>query len=162
MRPSLFVARLALGALLVTAPAAASDEFPPEIVKHLGLSADKTPDCTLCHATEAGGLGTVTTLFGKQGLARGLQASDTSSLDTYLDASAAEGTDSDGDGVPDIQELKNGTDPNAAPGQATIEPATYGCSMGVEPRTGSSLAGLVAALCLLGHRRRRGRPQGVT
>ena len=44
-------------------------------------------------------------------MSRGLVAQNLASLDTALDALAAEHTDSDGDGVPDIDELRTGSDP---------------------------------------------------
>ena len=91
-------------AVLVGGLAHGSSIYPPEVRAHLSLS--YTPACTLCHETESGGFGTVTTPFGRSMMARGLVAQNLGSLDTALDALAAEHTDSDGDGVPDIDELK--------------------------------------------------------
>ena len=76
MRPSSYACLLALGCLLAAAPASASAEFPIVIQNHLNLPDAYIPDCTLCHATDTGGLNTVTRPFGKQGLARGLKAGD--------------------------------------------------------------------------------------
>src|SRR5262249_59260271 len=95
-----------------------------EIRAHLSLS--YTPACTLCHNGRGGGFGTVTAPSGKSMRAGGLVAQNLGSLDTALDALAAEHTDSDGDGVGDIDELKAGSDPNVA-GGGSAPPPTYGC-----------------------------------
>jgi len=139
-------------AVLAGGAAQASPTFPAEIRAHLGLS--YTPPCTLCHNTPSGGFGTVTTPFGKSMMARGLVAENLQSLDTALDALAAEMTDSDGDGVPDIPELKNGTDPNVPGGGGT--PVSYGC-FDVSGQRGSPLGLLPLALALLLFRARRAR-----
>jgi thrombospondin type 3 repeat protein len=128
--------------VLAAALAHASSIFPPEVRTHLALS--YTPACTLCHNTPSGGFGTVTTPFGKSMIARGLVAQNLQSLDTALDALAAEKKDSDGDGVPDIDELKAGTDPNVA-GGGTYPPPSYGC-FDVSGQGGSPLALLPVAL----------------
>ena len=124
--------------LLAAGPVHASASYPAEIQKQLGLS--YTPSCALCHANGVTGLGTATTKFATSMKARGLVANDLTSLDTALAALEAEGTDSDGDGVPDITELKNGTNPNGGG-----VPPTYGCFS----VTGQGLAGSPAALWLL-------------
>lgn len=111
-------------ALLAGGMAHGSSIYPPEVRSHLSLS--YTPACTLCHETESGGFGTVTTPFGKSMMARGLVAQNLASLDTALDALSAEHTDSDHDGVPDIDELKAQTDPNVA-GGGSVTPPSYGC-----------------------------------
>ena len=125
--------------------------YPPEVRSHLSLS--YTPACTLCHQSESGGFGTVTTPFGKSMMARGLVAQNIASLDTALDALAAEHTDSDHDGVPDIDELKAQTDPNVA-GGGSVTPPSYGC-FDATGQSGSPLAllPLVLAWALLRVRR---------
>ena len=128
-----------------------SSIFPPEIRAHLSLS--YTPACTLCHNTPSGGFGTVTTPFGQSMRARGLVAQNLGSLDTALDALAAEHTDSDGDGVADIDELKAGSDPNVA-GGGSATPPTYGC-FDVSGQPASPLALLPLALAWLLVRARR-------
>ena len=132
-----------------------SPTYPAEIRAHLSLS--YTPPCTLCHQTESGGFGTVTTPFGKSMMARGLVAQNLASLDTALDALAAEHTDSDHDGVSDIDELKAGTDPNVA-GGGSVTPPTYGC-LDVSGQPASPLALLPLALAWLLLRVRRVRNQ---
>lgn len=146
MRRALVVATLIAGGAVH-----ASSTYPGEIRAHLGLSS--TPDCTLCHNVPSGGYGTVTTPFGTSMRARGLVAQSIPSLDTALDALAAEKTDSDHDGVPDIDELKAGTDPNVAGGGA-VPPPTYGC-FDVSGQPGSPLALLPVALALVLVRLRR-------
>ncbi|MBF5046234.1 MULTISPECIES: thrombospondin type 3 repeat-containing protein [Myxococcaceae] len=119
----------------------ATQNFPGAIRRELGLS--YTPDCSLCHVG-AQRVGTVKTPFGTSMRARGLVFYDESSLRTALSALRAERTDSDGDGVGDIDELIAGTDPNHAPGATSggeepPPPPTYGCSA----------AGAAAPLALL-------------
>ena len=150
--PEAALRRVLLAAtVLASGLAHASSSFPPEIRSHLGLS--YTPDCSLCHANGQTGFGTVTTPFGTSMRSRGLVAQNLSSLDTALDALAAEQKDSDGDGVGDIDELKAGSDPNVA-GGGSFPPPTYGC-FDVSGQPGSPLALLpvLLALLLLGVRR---------
>lgn len=102
-------------ALVLALPfaARASESYPSRIRSDLGLS--YTPQCTLCHRTNSGGRGTVTTPFGKTTMSPyGLGAGSTSKLDSVLQQMEADGVDSDGDGVGDIAELRAGTDPNVA------------------------------------------------
>ena len=141
---------------LVGGLAHASSIFPPEIRAHLSLS--YTPDCSLCHSNGQTGFGTVNTPFGKSMRARGLVAQNLQSLDTALDALAAEKTDSDGDGVPDIDELKAGTDPNVA-GGGNYPPPSYGC-FDVTGQAAAPLGLFPAGLALVlaaARRRRAGR-----
>jgi hypothetical protein len=112
--------------LLGAGSAAASPTYPAEIQSHLGLS--YTPPCAICHEGGRGGTGTVTTAFGRAMMDRGLHASDPAALDAALDKMAADGVDSDGDGTPDIEQLKQGRDPNGATGVAIgAPPVEYGC-----------------------------------
>lgn len=130
--------------LLLAAPAAhASLPFPSEISDHLGGDTP-VPDCTICHATDLGGLGTVVKPFGMKMQERGLVAQNVSSLRTALDALEAEMSDVDGDGTPDIQELRDGTDPNPE-GEGIDQAPEYGCIGNVAP-TRSTLPGSLLAL----------------
>jgi hypothetical protein len=150
--PEADLRRLVLAlAVLAGGLAHGSSIYPPEVRAHLSLG--YTPPCTLCHNTPSGGFGTVTTPFGKSMMARGLVAQNLSSLDTALDALAAEHTDSDGDGVGDIDELKAGSDPNVAGGGA-VTPPTYGC-FDVSGQPASPLALLPLLLAWLLFRVRR-------
>ena len=100
-----------LAAALVALPAAASDTFPARIQQDLHL--DKAPDCILCHETESGGKNTVKQPFGLSMRQAGLVAGNLGSLDIALQTLEKKETDSDGDGVPDIDELRRGRNPNA-------------------------------------------------
>jgi hypothetical protein len=138
-------APLILLVALTAAPAAASPTFPAEIASHLGAP---TPPCTICHQGTPG-LGTATTAFATAMKARGLVPQNLASLDTALDALAAENHDSNGNGVPDVQELKDGADPNATGGGGSSVTPTYGCVGSVAPaRPGPGVAAIVTALLL--------------
>jgi hypothetical protein len=128
-----------VAAVLAFSPSArATPNFPGAVKAHLQLAAE--PACTLCHAGPPG-RGTVNTPFGKTMRSRGLVAYDDASLRTALDALAAENKDSDGDGVPDIRELKEGTDPNAGPGGSDDVTPEYGCAV-ARTRAGRSRSSL--------------------
>lgn len=161
--PILLATALGLTLASVARPAAASGTYPGEIVTKLGVEGD-APLCTICHATLAGGPGTVVQPFGVQMVANfGLTGgSQIAVLDDALDQNEAAKNDADKDGQPDIDELKAGTNPSLAGGGA-VAPAKYGCfeSGGTiasappgSPRLMSlAMAGAVAAL--LFWRRRR-------
>jgi hypothetical protein len=111
--------------MLLIAFAFATPNFPSALV--LDLSMPSEPACTVCHATNAGGNGTVTQPFGIALVSRGLGANDTQGLSDALVQLEADGVDSDGDGVTDGAALAIGVDPNT--GQVfcgTVLP-DYGC-----------------------------------
>ena len=114
-------------ALIVPVGALATPDFPAAIARDLQLSVPPPP-CTICHATNAGGLGTVTKPFGKYMVSRGLVPFDENSLAGALAADAAENHDTDGDGISDIDALKRGLDPNGSLGASTVPDPTFGCS----------------------------------
>lgn len=105
----------------------ATPDFPGAIQRELDLAGP--PRCSICHATDAGGAGTVVQPFGVYLRSRGLRPFDESSLHNALLAAAGERHSSSGGGVTDIDALKAGEDPNglAATGGANLTPA-YGCS----------------------------------
>ena len=138
--------------------ARATPDFPDAIARDLQLSAP--PACTICHATDQGGAGTVVKPFGKYMVSRGLVPFDESSLATALAAAAGEHHDSNGDGISDIDALKQGLDPNGSSAQAPrVEDPQFGCD--ASGRSGGSLWPALAALGLrmggawLGRRHRR-------
>jgi hypothetical protein len=80
-------------------------EIPGHRVQRARL--DVAPACTLCHRDNLGGLGTVEKPFGLTAMYRGLNGTNGSSvLPGLLDDMEADGVDSDGDGVGDIEELR--------------------------------------------------------
>ncbi len=141
----------ALVALVLGLPslAQATPNFPPTIARELQLEAD--PQCSLCHAGGETRRGTVTTPFGATMRSRGLQAYAEPSLVTALQAITAEKKDSDGDGSPDVEELKAGSDPNLAAGKELPDPPEYGCSSsGAHRPAGNAAFAAVCALAMLG------------
>lgn len=152
---TLRVAALIVPLVLFVRPAAASPPFPDVVREELALSS--APVCTLCHDNPNGGLGTATTPFAAYLRSRGLRAGDTASLRSALAAATAERHDSDGDGVPDVEQLKAGRDPN--PSVSNVAPPEFGCGARVAPSTipSSGNAVLLAAVGIgvVGLRRRR-------
>jgi hypothetical protein len=119
-----------LAALVLAAPhARATPGFPDAVRAHLAL--DATPQCQLCH-TDGGNSGTATQPFALSMLERGLLAFDVASLEFALDAMDADGVDSDGDGATDVQELREGGNPNVDEGGGGAVPPTlqygFGCA----------------------------------
>jgi len=141
--------RAVLLAIALTSPVAASatGNFPKAIARDLQLSSP--PHCTICHATSHGGAGTVVKPFGKYLVSRGLKALDEDSLAGALAAAAAERHDTDGDGITDIDALKQGLDPNGSLANG-LEAPSYGCSStGASGATSTLLLVLVVALRLI-------------
>lgn len=129
----------------------ATPEFPAVIQQQLGLA--QPPACTICHATDAGGPGTVVKPFGMYLVSRGLVPFDDNSLRNALLADMGE-HHSSGAGLTDIDALKAGEDPNGT--QSGPVPA-YGCS--TAGPTASLLTLLVSGTWLM--LRRRGRTSAI-
>src|SRR5438128_7324004 len=104
--------------LLAAQEARASPGYPTAIVEHLAIF--YSPPCSLCHVEGKTGPGTAETPFARSARAHGLEGGDVRLVGIALDALMRDGTDSDRDGVSDIQELLAGTDPNLA-GTQSIE-----------------------------------------
>jgi len=143
MRPALLLAVT----VLVPLAARATPNFPAAIQRDLQLSAP--PACTICHATNDGGPGTVVKPFGKYLVSRGLAPFDESSLAGSLAAARGERHDTDGDGVLDIAALQQGLDPNGAPSSGSqLDDPTFGCSATGGGAGNTLLLALVVALRL--------------
>ena len=95
-------------------------------------------------------------------------------LDAALQESDAQGIDSDLDGVPDLDELRQGTDPNVQDGDASVPlpppppPLVTGCSVrssrsasNFQSRNGQPLGLIGLGLLGVGVRRRRVRLRRV-
>ena len=120
---------LVVAIALVATPIAAraTPNFPAAMARDLQLSSP--PACTVCHATNAGGSGTVVKPFGKYLLSRGLAPFDEGSLAGALAAAGGERHDTDGDGILDVDALKQGLDPNGtSSAPADLEDPSFGCS----------------------------------
>ena len=144
-----FVLPLAL--VFASGSAMASPPYPAVVQEQWALPT--TPACTLCHATDSGGTGTVVTYFGRQMQAFGLRAEDESSLIAALARDKTEHTDSDGDGEPDYDALVSAKSPNSGPGPKGGGPPApeWGCAMGsMHARSAPTLSIAIAfvfALC---------------
>jgi hypothetical protein len=123
----------------------AHSTFPTLIASDLDMPC--TPACTICHTDTVGGFGTVTAPFGKAMRGVGLNFTEPSLLPALQKLEAA-GTDSDGDGVGDIVELRAGQDPNGAVdlcSQAALA-ARYGCGAHIAPSPGQDSGAWLGAL----------------
>lgn len=87
-------------------------------------SGGPVPNCDVCHQGVQS-RGTVTTPFGTAMRERGLVAYDEASLRAAW--ASMGGVESDGDGVPDVDEIKAGKNPNVSEMSALVLPE-YGCS----------------------------------
>lgn len=160
--PVVLAALVALLCVLGARPAHASPGYPGQLSKDLGLPC--APPCTVCHRDRNGGLYTVDKPFGLSMYAAGLRGQSPDGLRAAEKSleSTTPPTDSDGDGVGDIQELKDGTDPNSSDNANLCnEGPAYGCGAHVAPRSridglGALLGALAGFVLLVGMRRRRG------
>ncbi len=141
-----------LAAIASVGASYASSSFPSEIASKLSAQA---PACTVCHSSNAGGNGTVVTVFGKYMQSRGLNGSDIASLDKALAAAEGEGQDSNKDGVTDIAALKKGEDPNApasggdgGTAEAAPEPVEGGCAISPISHAGAVETAGFGLLCV--------------
>jgi hypothetical protein len=142
-------------ALFLVGMAQASSLYPSAVESHLGMTC--APQCTLCHTNNSGGGGTVTRDFGLAMMDRGLEGgSQTDLLKAALDQMDVDAVDSDGDGVPDIDALINGDNPNGGAafcGDTAGPTPTYGCFN--HTPGGIASGGVIAGLALLIRRSKR-------
>ena len=151
------------GLALWPASASAVPEFPHTIQRGQSLSYE--PPCGVCHVKGNTGIGTAETPFALALRERGLMAGDDHSLTSALTALEKDGVDSDGDGVIDVDELSEGTDPNS-PGKTKLKgrlDPKWGCSIASAPAPTPAQPHQLAALglalpaLLLATRRKRAR-----
>jgi hypothetical protein len=117
---------------LGTVPAQASPTYPSEVERELGLKT--APECTLCHASSRGGIGTVTTPFGKSLRELGLGGhGDEDGVARALEQSMDEGRDSDADGLEDVEELLAGSSPNVSGDEPSTTPGATAGSCALRP-----------------------------
>ena len=142
----------AVAAVLFSAkPASAYYPLPPYLKRTFNLPC--TPECTFCHQTAIGGQGNVrkaTKPNGAQGDGfittlkniGGIVATNESTYDAAFAAVDNAKYDTDGDGTPDIDELKVGADPMDASPTASVcggGGPKYGC---VRVARGTSVDGV--------------------
>jgi hypothetical protein len=153
-----------LALLAVSSTARASPTFPTDIQCALELAA--APRCNLCHGSVAGG-GPVATPFGKAMVERGLTLGDDESVAPALTQMAADKVKSDGASTDDIQQLRDGRDPNTG-GELDVAPAAscsgasihpdFGCVARMAPSpAGASSAVVLCALWVVSALRARRR-----
>jgi hypothetical protein len=157
-RPA-FCLSLALAVVALAPAARASDPYPGLIQEQLKLSA--APLCTICHLTLIGGSMSVTKPFGRNLMQKyGLKSQDFTNLPIVIMKDQQNGDDVDGDGVGDIAELIQGTDPNVPEGGVAVDEPRFGCYCTVPAAASSSAApaaGLLTGLVLAGLGRRAAR-----
>jgi hypothetical protein len=137
----LMVAALLLG----VSNAKASPNYPAIIDQQLGVSCPRPlTRCLICHVTAAGGEGTAKqpfamTLKNDYGLSGGKAGRE---LVKALEA-LPDDLDTDGDGTPDLEELKNCGNPS---GPDLSEGPGYGCTLQPAPAEREGVDGLFAVL----------------
>lgn len=132
------------GSLTVGGNVRASQTYPANIEAYWRIASLPVSGqgCKLCHASDLGGSGTVVQPFGKTLRAQGLMPEDPTSLYEALGYVTQHSVvtplvDSDGDGVPDFDEIVNDhTNPNDP--QSFVEPMTQPPSNGGEGGEGPS------------------------
>jgi hypothetical protein len=162
---------LAFGVSLTAIPRAdAAPSYPRNIEAQLKLN--YAPPCSICHLNGQTGDGTPIEPFAWSMRARGLSG-DKGTLSPALSADEADNADSDGDGIPDIEELMHGTDVNS-PANDCIIPAgiqvedgqctpgvqatpTLGCTIDLRGSRGSASFALLLGIALVGLARLRRR-----
>lgn len=122
--------------------AQAIDVLPGQIQDAVGL--DCAPACILCHTTADGGAGTATKPF-IQSITNdtGDVRSALVGIGTVLVNAESRMTDADHDGVTDVQELRDETDPNSADNGPLCPEIFYGCGASAPPEQDAATAALL-------------------
>jgi hypothetical protein len=156
-----------LGVVSLPGVASATPGFREVVQDHLALAC--TPQCILCHRTNAGGGGPeldkafARALRDEPPVDERLYPYDDFSVGTALDWAADTRLDADGNGVADVDELADGVYPGTDRrfcGEGAIEGPRYGCGARLSPRgsVGGSVGGLAALFALALARFGRRRP----
>lgn len=142
---------LATATILGARVAHARREFPDVIAQQ--LNAPNAPPCSICHLGGKTSGATVETPFAWTMRAHGMSGSP-SSVQTAILGVMKDSVDSDGDGVPDWQEIVDGTDPNEPGTAADIQDPQLGCRVAGGP-PGRGVAASLAVALVVAIRRRR-------
>lgn len=118
---------ISLAVLFIARGSRASENYPA-VIREMVPTNQALP-CTLCHMRGDGGDGAVATAFGRHMQDFGMKGDDPHSLRLALRRNAARGWDSDGDGVPDIEELVYGSDPSSL-ALSDSQSVMHGCAVG--------------------------------
>lgn len=145
-----------LAASIVATKASASPTFP-DAIQAARPNMPCVPQCVLCHTTNLGGYGTAVTPFAAAMVSKGkLRPAHTETVGPALKALDTLRIDSDSDGIPDVEELDQGTNPNGD-SVALCSDVGYGC-VRVAPHGRPTTSVIAAALvALIWGARRRGR-----
>lgn len=140
----------------------ASSPYPEIVADELNMGC--VPSCTICHIDNTGGFGSARKDFGLAIQAVGLEANEEDELAGYLRMLEDAASDVDGDGTPDIEELRAASDPNI-PGDKSVcgQGPRYGCGARIAEHPtdagGAASASMLAAILLLASRRRKANPR---
>ncbi len=140
--------------------AEASKTYPAELENRVPMPCP--PPCVLCHSTPDGGLGTANKPFALAMKSKGLLPASPATIQPSLDALRTAKTDSDGDGVLDLDELGAGTDPNVSGSGPLCNSPHYGCGAQIaasKPRASAEgwlvLLAAASSAVVLGRKRLR-------
>lgn len=151
----MFKTLLAIFLVLGVAPSVrALPEFPEELQKATG--APCLPHCNVCHRDDNAGDGTVNRPFVLNMRKVGHLGESKDSIDSAVARLKQAGTDSDGDGAPDIEELSLGDDPNDSYAASICGPHV-GCNLGGGTQGGASTGAVLLMLGWILVRRSRAR-----
>jgi hypothetical protein len=152
------IGAIALSVSLFAPGAQASETYPAAVQDALGLAC--APACVLCHTRPEGGIGQING-FGEKVRDSGVGIRNPDGVAAALECiengvenpsegpcqhPAGEVRDSDGDGTPDIEELRNAEDPSSTEGGSFCGPS-YGCGAHIAPK--KQLDGVASASALL-------------
>lgn len=130
--------------------AQASKTYPETLQVDVGIKCP--PRCTLCHETESGGARTLVG-FGLSAYRAGLRGVNANSLPAALEKLEDARTDTDNDGVADVEELRRQTDPNSRSNADICTGEEMGGCTVMPGQTRAAGSGILVLVCLLLARR---------